>query len=238
MSMRPLATALLAEDANDVRLNRRTVLVGLGLPFLLAACQSSSDGVPTTAALPGTPAFASMYAEADDNGFHVPAIDLSRADPTFLRRSVPVPAGIPAEPNSIVIDPGARFLYLINADGRSAIRYGIGVGREGFAWNGEATIEAKREWPKWFPPPEMVARDPKAAPWAGGMPGGLNNPLGARALYLYQGGKDTLYRIHGTNEPWSIGKAVSSGCIRMMNQDVMDLFSRVPLGTKVTVLSA
>src|SRR5262249_52899179 len=119
-----------------------------------------------------------------------------------------------------------------------AIRYGIGVGREGFAWSGAATVKSKQEWPKWFPPADMMARDPRAAPWADGMPGGLQNPLGARALYLWQGDKDTLYRIHGTNEPWSIGRAGSSGCIRMFNQDVIDLYDRVPEGSRVVVLPA
>ena len=111
------------------------------------------------------------------------------------------------------------------------------IGREGFGWSGGATVGSKQQWPKWFPPPEMVARDPKAAPYANGMEGGINNPLGARALYLYQGKKDTLFRIHGTNEPWSIGQAVSSGCIRLLNQDIIDLYDRVPIGTSVVVLA-
>jgi lipoprotein-anchoring transpeptidase ErfK/SrfK len=119
-----------------------------------------------------------------------------------------------------------------------AMRYGIGVGREGFSWSGDAVIQRKAEWPKWTPPAEMVARDPKAAEWANGLPGGLSNPLGARALYLFQGNRDTLYRIHGTTEPYSIGTNVSSGCIRLINQDIVDLYSRVPVGTRVVVLPA
>jgi lipoprotein-anchoring transpeptidase ErfK/SrfK len=141
------------------------------------------------------------------------------------------------EPGTIVIDPAQRHLYLVRADG-SALRYGVGVGRAGFAWSGEATIGMKRKWPRWLPPEEMVVRDDKALQWVNGMPGGPENPLGARALYLHAGGKDTLYRIHGTNDPKSIGKAMSSGCIRMLNEDVADLFERVPVGTKVTVLQA
>lgn len=176
-----------------------------------------------------------MYAGGEDNGFTIPAIDTRKIDRRYLRQMVRVPYDIPNEPGTIVVDPGNRFLYLV-ADNGSAIRYGIGVGREGFAWSGEATVQTKQLWPKWTPPREMVERDPKAAPYADGMPGGLDNPLGARALYLFQGKVDTLYRIHGTNEPWSIGNAVSSGCIRLLNQDIIDLYDRVPEGTRVIVL--
>jgi lipoprotein-anchoring transpeptidase ErfK/SrfK len=143
----------------------------------------------------------------------------------------------PEEPGTIIVDPGQRFLYLVRDDG-TALRYGVGVGRAGFAWNGEATIGMKRRWPRWLPPEEMIYRDAKALEWANGMPGGPENPLGARALYLYANGQDTLYRIHGTNDPKSIGKAMSSGCIRMLNEDVADLFERVPVKTKVIVLQA
>ena len=153
----------------------------------------------------------------------------------FHRQIVRDPTG--EAPGTIVVDPGQRFLYLVQADGR-ARRYGIGVGREGFGWSGTATIGMKREWPKWYPPVEMQARDERARQYANGMDGGTDNPLGARAMYLFQDGKDTLYRIHGTNEPQSIGKAVSSGCIRMLNADVIDLYDRVPIGTKVVVLPA
>jgi lipoprotein-anchoring transpeptidase ErfK/SrfK len=139
------------------------------------------------------------------------------------------------EPGTIVVDPAQRFLYLVMDNG-SAIRYGVGVGRAGFAWSGEAEIGMKRRWPRWLPPEEMVYRDAKAMEWVNGMPGGPDNPLGARALYLHANGQDTLYRIHGTNDPQSIGKAMSSGCIRMLNEDVADLFERVPVGAKVVVL--
>jgi lipoprotein-anchoring transpeptidase ErfK/SrfK len=117
-----------------------------------------------------------------------------------------------------------------------AIRYGVGVGRDGFGWSGIVEIGRKAEWPVWTPPAEMIARDPKAAQYASGMPGGVDNPLGARALYLYKDGQDTIYRIHGTNEPWSIGMNISSGCIRMRNPDIEDLYARVPVGTKVIVI--
>lgn len=139
---------------------------------------------------------------------------------------------------TLVVDPYRRFLYLV-MEGGKAMRYGVGVGKAGFEFTGEATVARKASWPRWTPTPDMIRRDPaRNGRWSGGMPGGERNPLGARALYLFKDGKDTLYRIHGTTEPWSIGEAVSSGCIRMMNQDVIDLHRRVPTGTKVVVLGS
>lgn len=132
-------------------------------------------------------------------------------------------------PGTLVISTAERRLHLVLDDGASALRYGVGVGREGFSWKGTETISAKREWPDWTPPADMRARDPKLPAH---MDGGLDNPLGARALYL----GDTLYRIHGTNQPSSIGRSVSSGCIRMANADVIDLYERVAVGTPVVVL--
>jgi lipoprotein-anchoring transpeptidase ErfK/SrfK len=133
---------------------------------------------------------------------------------------------------TIVINTNERNLYLVQPGG-TAIRYGIGVGREGFTWKGTAQVGRKSEWPRWIPPKDMLKRRPDLPEE---MDGGLDNPLGARALYLFQGKKDTLFRIHGTNEPDSIGKAVSSGCIRLMNADVIDLYQRVHIGTRVVVL--
>ena len=138
-------------------------------------------------------------------------------------------------PGTIIIDGNQHFLYLVLSGGK-AVRYGIGVGREGFGWAGIVRVGRMAEWPTWTPPAEMVARDPNARKFAGGMPGGPDNPLGARALYLYQGDQDTIYRIHGTPEPWTIGLDVSSGCIRMNNDDIVDLYSRVKVGAKVIVL--
>lgn len=138
-------------------------------------------------------------------------------------------------PGTIIVDTESRHLYLVEEGGK-ATRYGIGVGREGFAWSGTATIKRKAEWPRWTPPASMIARQPELVKYAGGMDGGIGNPLGARALYLYQGDRDTLYRLHGTNEPWSIGKAVSSGCIRLLNDDIVDIYNRAPAGTRVVVL--
>jgi lipoprotein-anchoring transpeptidase ErfK/SrfK len=134
----------------------------------------------------------------------------------------------PEAPGTIVIDTPKHYLYLVQENGR-AMRYGIGVGRPGFTWSGMHTVTAKKEWPDWVPPPEMLQRQPYLPHF---MPGGPNNPLGARAMYL----GSTLYRIHGSNEPWTIGQNVSSGCIRMRNVDVIDLYSRVKVGTKVVVL--
>ncbi|MGX1305289.1 lipoprotein-anchoring transpeptidase ErfK/SrfK [Amorphus suaedae] len=151
----------------------------------------------------------------------------------FRRTLVPFRTSEPA--GTIIIDTDRKFLFYVLPDFQ-AIRYGVGVGREGFGWSGEVTVGRKAEWPTWTPPAEMIERDPASAQYAGGMPGGPENPLGARALYLYQGNQDSLYRVHGTNEPWSIGMNVSSGCIRMLNEDVEDLYSRAPVGTKVIVL--
>lgn len=147
-------------------------------------------------------------------------------DPNFLRAEVAY-AGA-EQPGTVVIDTPNKFMYLVQPEGR-AIRYGIGVGRPGFEWSGVKTISRKAEWPSWTPPAEMLLRRPDLPRF---MEGGINNPLGARALYL----GSSLYRIHGTNEPWTIGGNVSSGCIRMMNQDVIDLYGRVGVGTKVVVL--
>ena len=139
-------------------------------------------------------------------------------------------------PGTIIIDPREYFLYFVTGDGR-AIRYGVGVGREGFGWHGTTRIGRKAEWPGWTPPQEMIAREKKkGVQLPAHMEGGMRNPLGARALYLYNGGGDTAYRIHGSNEPWTIGRNVSSGCFRMLNKDVIDLYKRARVGAKVVVL--
>ena len=156
------------------------------------------------------------------------AVDARRQpiDPKFHKQVVPY-AGA-EKPGTIVIDTPQRFLYLVQDNG-TALRYGIGVGREGFTWAGVKSVSAKKEWPDWRPPEDMLQRRPDLP---GFMAGGPENPLGARAMYL----GSSLYRIHGSNEPWTIGQAVSSGCIRMRNEDVIDLYERVKLGTKVVVI--
>ncbi len=154
--------------------------------------------------------------------------------PEFDRQVVPYETT--EEPGTIVIDTQSKFLYYV-LEGGEAIRYGVGVGKEGFGWTGVVQVGALQEWPKWFPPAEMVQRRPELAQYkATGMEGGEGNPLGARALYLHDDkGKDTLFRIHGTNEPWSIGQNMSSGCIRMLNENVIELYSMAKIGTKVIV---
>ncbi len=137
---------------------------------------------------------------------------------------------------SILIDPKKHYLYLVTKRGK-ARRYGVGLGKIGLAFSGSATIGRKAKWPRWTPTANMIRRDPKRyRKFAGGLPGGINNPLGARALYLYRNGRDTMFRIHGTTEPWSIGTNVSSGCIRMINDHVEDLYERAKIGAKVYVI--
>lgn len=165
--------------------------------------------------------------------FPVTLVDANTIKEPFRRQIVPYDG--PELPGTVIVDPNHRQLYYV-MEGAQAIRYGVGVGREGFEWSGDAVVGMKRKWPRWLPPLDMVYRDENAAKWANGMPGGPDNPLGARALYLYANGEDTLYRIHGTNDPQSIGKALSSGCIRMLNQDVVDLYDRVQKNSRVVVL--
>lgn len=153
----------------------------------------------------------------------------------YERRKVDDPTGEPQ--GTIVVDPVKNYLYFVLPD-HQAIRYGVSTGREAYGWKGTAYVRVKKEWPTWLPPADMVDRLPHLRPVAdmGGLPGGPENPLGSRALYLFDTkGHDTLYRIHGTNEPYSIGQGVSSGCIRMTNIDAIDLFNRAPVGTKVIV---
>ena len=205
----------------------------VGLAVSLSACASPQRTLTSNYNV--DPAVVSMYAPVETEPHRIPAVAVRKIDPRYLRQQVPTPPTITAEPGTIVVDPANRFLYLVEAGGTS-MRYGIGVGKQGFGWTGTAVIKNKQEWPKWFPPKEMQERDWRARRYAKGMDGGLGNPLGARALYLYVGDKDTLYRLHGTSEQASIGRAVSSGCIRLFNQDVIDLYNRVPMGTKVVVL--
>ena len=155
----------------------------------------------------------------------------------------PTPQAVPMKaqyaPGQLLILPRSHYLYLVTAPGQ-AMRYGVGVGKAGLEFTGTATIDVKKEWPTWRPTDEMIEREPQAYKRFIGntdaQPGGPGNPLGARALYLFQNGRDTYFRIHGTTQPNSIGRSVSNGCIRMLNEHVVDLYQRVPIGTKVTVL--
>lgn len=153
-------------------------------------------------------------------------------NPEFRRQLVPFRHS--EQPGTLVVDAKNYFLYLLR-EGGQAIRYGVGVGREGFGWSGNATVGRIAEWPAWVPPKEMRLRQPELPER---MEGGPENPLGARALYLYEGNKDTLYRIHGTAEPWTIGTNVSSGCVRLLNEEIADLYLRTPVGTKVVVIGS
>jgi len=188
-----------------------------------------------------TPSYSEVYGEVKGEPYQVPAIKLAQIDSAFLRKNVSYDTA--EAPGTIIVDPGNHYLYHVEEGGR-ATRYGVGVGREGFVWAGQATIKSKQEWPDWYPPKEMVDRRPDLKRvmvqlQSGlGMHGGAENPLGARAMYLWQGDQDTYFRIHGTNEPWTIGTSQSSGCIRMINQDAIDLYSKTPVGTRVVVLNS
>lgn len=206
-------------------------------PEPLESAIHNAAAVPETAELKHS----AIYGETRDGEHIVPAVKLSQINPQFLRKNVVYATREP--PGTVVVDPANHFLYFVEGGGR-ATRYGVGVGREGFIWSGEATIKNKQEWPDWYPPKEMIERRPDLKAKmvklqsGEGMRGGPGNPLGARAMYLWQGDKDTLFRIHGTNEPWTIGHSESSGCIRMINQDAIDLYNKVQPGARVVVLGS
>ncbi|CUX09339.1 L,D-transpeptidase [Agrobacterium fabrum] len=203
-------------------ISRRGVL--FGLPLFLAGCAHTGIGEQRL-----------NYAAKPEEKFPLPAMHLDKVKPELRRQEVTYDTSHPA--GTVVVDTPARRLYYVMGDGR-AMRYGVGVGRQGLALKGDAYIGRKSEWPSWTPTANMMRRDPRNLKFAGGMPGGPNNPLGARALYLYRSGNDTMFRLHGTNQPQSIGHAMSSGCIRMLNHDIIDLYSRVPVGSRVVVLQA
>ena len=197
----------------------------------LAAC--ASDPHQYAQPTQSSKAVPSEYQAREDDGNEIAAVN-----PKYLverNRRQMVPYHGPEAVGSIVIDPYARFLYYITAPGK-AERYGVAVGREGKGFAGDATIQRKQQYPSWTPTQNMIKEDPDLyGPLKNGLPGGLDNPLGARALYLYKNGRDTYYRIHGTMDPSSIGRATSAGCIRLFNQDIIDLFQKVPKGTEVKV---
>jgi lipoprotein-anchoring transpeptidase ErfK/SrfK len=175
------------------------------------------------------------YVARMDGAVPVPAVPLDKLPEAYRRQVVDYPTDRPA--GSIIIHPGQKFLYLITAPNK-AIRYGISVGKSGFEWAGEAVVSETKNWPTWTPPEEMIERTPKLEKWKDGQPGGPTNPLGARAIYLLSNGRDYGYRIHGTPDWWSIGRNASSGCIRMIQQDVIDLNTRIHRGASVLVLNA
>lgn len=174
-----------------------------------------------------------IYGPLDDKKFKVEAVDVTKVENKYFRRTIDYPSD--EKPGTIIVDPKNFYVYRIEGDGK-ATRYGANVGREGFLWSGEAYVGRKGEWPVWTPPPEMIKRQPEVAKYARGMPGGPENPLGARTLYLYQNNKYTLYTIYSTSDPESIGSGVTSGCTGLLTQDMFDLYERTPVNTKVIVL--
>lgn len=214
-------------------LSRRLFMIGLSATAL-AAC--SSTRTPRVQEPMIDPYYQRMYGAVLNEKFPIAAMDLRRVDPRWWRQEVPY--ATPERPGTIVIDTPQHFLYLVLEGGR-ALRYGIGVGKdESLVFRGTATIGRKAAWPRWTPTRSMIKREPERyGPYAGGMEGGPGNPLGPRALYLYKNGADTLYRLHGTTEPYTIGTNVSSGCVRLMNQDILDLYARVPVGARVVVIN-
>lgn len=204
---------------------------GVGLGALVAGCQTTGQGEQAAFMNPLGYRMVQLI-DVGAEPFPVERVDIGRYQPAFYPQRVSYVSGEPI--GTIIIHTPSRFLYLQETD-TTAIRYATGVGREGFDWEGVAHIRRKARWPTWTPTTSMIEREPELVQYRTGMPPGPENPLGARALYLYQGDRDTLYRIHGTHQPWSIGQALSSGCIRLMNQHIIDLYERVPLGTKVVV---
>ena len=205
-----------------MRIKQILLAAGLLTSAALTGCTTTGGSSSTLAA----------YTAINDGGFVVPAISAKEIRPELRRQVVAYPTL--EAPGTIIINTQARFLYFIMPDGK-AMRYGIGVGRDGFRWTGNATIGRKAEWPSWVPPQRMLVRQPELKEFAGGMQPGLKNPLGARALYLYKDGRDSMFRLHGTPEWWTIGTNVSSGCIRLINQDIIDLYNRAEVGAKVIV---
>jgi lipoprotein-anchoring transpeptidase ErfK/SrfK len=211
------------------RLNRRSFLLGsaAGLGAAgLAGCSSTDDLTRAEAA--------KFYASVPNDKFAIPAVDISRMDPKFFRQTVRYDTK--EAPGTIIVDPNNYFVYRVEGDG-SATRYGANVSRPGFRWNGEVYVGRKAEWPTWTPPKEMIARQPEARQYARGMPGGLENPLGARTLYLYKNGAYTVFTIYSTSDPDTIGTAITSGCTGLLSQDMIDLYSRTPVKTKVVMLA-
>jgi lipoprotein-anchoring transpeptidase ErfK/SrfK len=223
-----------------MRLRNAMTVFGLVATFAAAGYSATATAAPISSASSSVETlktFDGDYGVTPDAGFSLPAIPIQKVKPEFRRQMITYQTS--EAPGTIIVNTRERHLYYVLADNQ-AIRYGIGVGKQGFAWSGNAYVAWKQEWPTWHPPKEMAERKPEVAKYVDdGMNPGLENPLGARAMYLYNDkGQDTLFRLHGTPEWASIGTAASSGCIRMINQDVIDLYKRVLPGhtTKVVVI--
>ena len=226
------------------KLSRRHFLLGTGAVMLggvsgcsqtldMSAFQMNIDPMSTSGITPMRPQISVdkaittpdvMYAAVQEGQYALPAIPYQKVPKEFRRQIVPDPTG--QAPGTIVVATKDHFLYYV-LPGGEALRYGVGIGKAGFEWQGRANVQYKREWPRWTPPPEMIQRRPDLEKYRNGQEPGPQNPLGARALYIFQNGRDTGYRIHGSPEWWSIGQSMSSGCIRLMNQDIIDLYNRV-----------
>ncbi len=212
------------------RLDRRSFLVGCAASvgvLGLSGCMSSDARLRREAAM--------LYAPVPEDKFPIPEMDISKVDPKYFRQTVEYKSD--EEPGTIIVDSANYYVYRIEGNG-TATRYGANVGRQGFLWDGLAYVGRKAEWPTWTPPKEMIEREPRAAKYAGGMPGGPDNPLGARTLYLYQDGVYTLYTIYASRYPETIGTNLTSGCTGLMTQDMIHLYDRTEVGTKVIVLPA
>lgn len=233
----PLGISAGAENSRTF--SRRAILAGAAgvASVALAGCQTATPTVTPAAPPPSaSPSALAAYRALPNERFPIPAVDPTKVPARFHRQHVSYPTNEAV--GTIIVDTGGFFLHLVQENGM-AMRYGVGLGRAGFEWSGRAKVAYKRQWPKWTPPAEMIARQPELEKWSaanGGMPPGPMNPLGARALYIFQNGEDTLYRIHGSPEYWSIGKAVSSGCVRLIQQDVIDLYGRVTPGAPIIVV--
>ena len=243
---------LILQPKNNLDISRRKLLTGATAAggLLLAGCSKSSnsdgEGSSTLSKLRNKlkrqpkiktkkSTFASLYGPLPNEKFPVPGVPEGELEERFFRQRVNYKTR--EKVGSLVVDTKNFYLYLVEPKGK-AMRYGVGLGKAGFEWSGRARVLWKQEWPKWTPPAEMIERRPELEKWSeenGGMPGGLDNPLGARALYIFEGNVDTLYRLHGTPEHRSIGKAVSSGCVRLVHQDIIDLYGRVKTRSPILV---
>jgi lipoprotein-anchoring transpeptidase ErfK/SrfK len=251
----PLWNCLSAGGKADVKALKLLLALALVTMLAVAATPSSAqsflDNIKNSLQKLGNPPPQDQRKSTETATVEPPKVlkNLKRAFNDFTARQSSLAAGVPREyarnvvryrtrhaPGTIIIDPQAHYLYFV-LENDEAIRYGVGVGREGFGWSGTTYIGRKAEWPDWTPPPEMIVRErERGVILPTHMKGGLMNPLGARALYLYRNGNDTAYRIHGSRESWTIGQNVSSGCFRMTNTDVIDLYKRAKVGAKVIVL--
>ncbi|MAN78742.1 L,D-transpeptidase [Pelagibacterium flavum] len=221
---------------SEPTLTRRGFMAGASSLLALTAAGCTTTTQPRTQIQlppPISPEVVTMYAARPEEQFPVPAVDLRYLDPKYYRQRVPYPTT--EKVGTVIVDTPNFYLYHVE-EGGTAMRYGAGLGRAGFEWSGRGHIAYSREWPVWTPPSEMVDRQPELEKWRNGQPPGLDNPLGARALYIHEGNRDTIYRIHGTGETWTIGQAVSSGCVRLLHQDVIHLADNVRFGSPIVVL--